>query len=97
MTVDLNKLGSISGKKYGEPLDDPVCVCSFEKVLLAEELIDFGDPVRPMMDCIEQLSKRQLVHSRMISLFYVTKFLTAIVTGQENPAGLSFHVFLMEY
>ena len=35
MTIDLGKSGSISGKKYGEPLDDPVCVCGFEKILSA--------------------------------------------------------------
>ena len=33
MTVDLSKLGTISGKKYGEQLDEPVCVCGFEKAL----------------------------------------------------------------
>ena len=53
MVVDISKLGSVSGKKYGEPLGDPVCVCSFEKAILAVQLIDFGDPVRPVMDCIE--------------------------------------------
>ena len=58
MTVDLSKFGSISGKKYEEPLGDPVCVCGFEKALSAGQLIDFGDPVRPVMDCIEQLSTR---------------------------------------
>ena len=31
--IDLSKLGPVSGKKYGEPLDDPVCVCGFEKTL----------------------------------------------------------------
>ena len=50
MTVDFSKFGTISGKKYGEPLDDPVCVCGFEKALLARQLIDFGDPIRPVMD-----------------------------------------------
>ena len=81
MPVDLSKLGTISGKKYGDPQDDPVCVCDFEKSLSARQVIDFGDPVRLVMDCIEQLSTRQLVHSRMFSLFIVTKLLTALVTG----------------
>ena len=63
MIVEFSKFGSISGKKYEEPLVDPVCVCGFEKTLLAGQLIDFGDPVRPVMDCIEQLYTRQLVHS----------------------------------
>ena len=31
MTVDFRKLGTVSGKKYGKPLHDPVCVCGFEK------------------------------------------------------------------
>ena len=26
MAIDLSKFGIISGKKYGEPLDDPMCV-----------------------------------------------------------------------
>ena len=43
MSVDLSKFGIISGKKYGELLDDPVCVCGFEKALSAGQLIDFGD------------------------------------------------------
>ena len=63
MAVDLSKLGSISEKKYEEPLDDHVCVYSFEKALSAGQLIDFGDSVRPAMDCIEQLSTHQLVLS----------------------------------
>ena len=50
MTVGLSKFGSISGMKYGEPLDDPVCVCGFEKALSAGQLIYFGDLVRPVMD-----------------------------------------------
>ena len=46
MAVDLSKLGTISGKKYGEPLNDPVCVCGFEKDLSAGKLIDFSDSAR---------------------------------------------------
>ena len=46
MSVDLSKFGIVSEKKYGGPLDDPVCVCGFEKALSAGQLIDFGDPVR---------------------------------------------------
>ena len=38
------------------------------------------------MDCIKQLSTRQLVHIRMVSLLFVIKFLTKLVTGQEYPA-----------
>ena len=75
--VDLSKFGTISGKKYGEPLDDSVCVCGFEKTLSTGQLIDFGDPVHPVMDRMEHLSTRHLVHSRMFSLFFVTNFLTA--------------------
>ena len=29
MVVDLSKFGTISDKKYGEPVGDPVCVCAF--------------------------------------------------------------------
>ena len=81
MVVDSSKLGSISGKKCEEPLGDPVCVCSFKKALSAGQLIDFGDPVLPAMDCFEQQSTRQFVHSRMVSLYFITKFLMALVTG----------------
>ena len=58
MSVDLSKVGIVSGKNYGEPLDDPVCICGFERALSARQLIDFGDWVRPVMDCIEHLSTR---------------------------------------
>ena len=47
MTVDFGKLGTISGKKYGEPLEDLVCVCGFENALLTGQLIERGDPDRP--------------------------------------------------
>ena len=35
MKFDLSKFGSIPCMKYVEPLDDPVCVCGFEKALSA--------------------------------------------------------------
>ena len=41
--VDLSKLVSVSGKNYGEPLNDLVCVCGFENALSAGQLIDFDD------------------------------------------------------
>ena len=81
------QVGSISGKEYVEPFSDPICVCKFEKVLSAGQLIDFGEPARPVMDCIEQFFTCQLVHNRNVSLYFVTRFLTARVTGQEVPAG----------
>ena len=87
MRIDLSQLGNISGQKYGEQLSDPVCVCGFEKALSAGELIDFGDPLRPVMECIELISTRLLVHSRVVSLYYVTKFIVALVTEQGVPAG----------
>ena len=43
--VYLSKFGTTSGKKYGEPLEDPLCVCGFENALSAGRLIDFEDPV----------------------------------------------------
>ena len=87
MTVDLSQFGHVSGKDYGVSLSDPLCVCGFEKALLAGQLIDFGDPVSPAMDCIEQLSTRQLVYSRIVSLCFVTKFLTVLFAVQKVPAG----------
>ena len=93
MAVGLRKFDIISGKKYGKPLDDLVCVCGFEKALLAGQLIDFGDPVRLVMNFIEQLSTCQLFHSRIVYLFFVRKFFTALVTGQENPAGAQLPCF----
>ena len=62
MTADLSKFDTESGKKYGDPLGDPVCVCGFEKALSARQLIEFDDQVRPVMVFIEQLSTRQLVY-----------------------------------
>ena len=97
MVVDFSQFGSISRKRYGEPLGDLVCFCVFEKALLAGQLVDFGDPVHPVMNCIEKLSTRQLVYSQMVSLYFVTRFLTPLVTGQGVPAGLGFHGYLMRY
>ena len=54
MGIVLSKISTIPGKKYEEPLHDPVCVCRFEKTLSAEHLIDSGDSARPVMDCIEK-------------------------------------------
>ena len=85
--VDFSKLSSVSGQKCGEMLGEPVCVCGFEKTPLAGKLIDVGYSVRPLMDCIELLSTRQLVYSRMVSLIFIYKFLTALVTGRKVPAG----------
>ena len=50
IAIDLSKLGSVSGKKYGEPLGDPICVCGFKKALSVGQLIDFGDPARRVKD-----------------------------------------------
>ena len=41
MTVDFSKLGTISGKNFVEPLDDPVYVCGSEMALSVGQLIDF--------------------------------------------------------
>ena len=40
-----------------------------------------------MIDCVEQLSARKLVHRRMVSRIFVTKFLTALVTVLESLVG----------
>ena len=69
MTVDSIRFGCLSGLKYGESLVEPVCVCGFDMALSARYLIEFDDPVRPVMDCIEQPSIRQLIRCRIISLF----------------------------
>ena len=45
---------------------------------LTEQLIDFGDSDRPVMDCIGKLSTRQFVHRRTWSLFFFNKPLTAL-------------------
>ena len=58
MAVDLSKLGTKSGKKYGEQLDDPVYVCGSQNVLSTGQLIDFCDPTLTVMDCVEKLSTR---------------------------------------
>ena len=97
MKIDLSKLGSKSDKKHGEPLDYPVCVCRFDKALSAGQLIDFGGPVRPVIDCIEHFPTHQLVHSRVVSLYFVTRFLTELVTGQGVPAWLRCYDYLMIY
>ena len=65
-----------------------MCVCRVKKALSAGQLFEFLDLVHPVLDCIEQLSKRELVHSRIVSLYSVARFLMALVTGQEVPAGV---------
>ena len=87
MEVDFSKFGTLSGLKYGEALGEPVCARGFEKAFLTGQLIDFGNPARLVTDCIEQLSTRQIVCRRMISLFYTKKYPTAIVSGHKVPAG----------
>ena len=54
---------------------------------MARELITFGESIRPVMDCIEQLSTGQPVRSRMKLTFFVNKYLTAMITDQEVPGG----------
>ena len=49
-------------------------------------MIDFGDPVRSVKDCIEQLSTSRLVHNRMVSLFFVKKLLTGLAYTPKIPA-----------
>ena len=71
MSTDLSKLSIASEKEYGELVDDPLCVYGFEMALSVGQLIDFGEPANPVMDCIEHLSTRKLVHSRLVSLFFV--------------------------
>ena len=39
------------------------------------------------MDCVEQLSTHQPVFILMVSLFFINKYLTVIVTGQEVMFG----------
>ena len=51
------------------------------------QLFEFDDSACPVMDCFEQLSTCQLVHSRIVSLYFVKNFLKALVTGHKAPAG----------
>ena len=48
--VDFSRFGCLSDQKYGESFDELVIVCSFQKTLSAGQLIEFGDPVRSVMD-----------------------------------------------
>ena len=63
---------------------------------MASQLIDFSDAVRPVMDGIEHLSTILLAYCQMVSLFLVNKYLTAITTGQDVPAGAQFPWLLYE-
>ena len=86
MTANLSKFGSLSGLKYEQTVSEIICACDFEKFLSADQLIDFGDPVRPVMDCIEQRSTHQPVYCQMVRLFLLYKQLTVITTDLETPA-----------
>ena len=53
MPADFSTFGSMSLQKYREPRGEPVCVRVFEKTLSAGKLIEFGDPVRSVIDYSE--------------------------------------------
>ena len=72
MTINLSWFCHVSGKGYGEPLSDPICICGFERALSAGKIINFGDLARPVMDCIQQLSIFQIVHSQIVPIYFVT-------------------------
>ena len=95
MAIDLSNIGCLSGQRYGVPLGELVCVYGFEKTLSSGQLIDFGFSTRPVMDCIEKLSIRQTAHSRMVLVFFINKYLTALVTDQDISSRLSFQGYLM--
>ena len=83
---------AFSDRKFGELLGgESIRICGFEKVLSTGQLIDFGDPARPVMDYIEQLSARQLVDSGTVSLFSVNNLLTAFLLAGKSRMGLSCH------
>ena len=50
-------------------------------------MINFDGPVRLVMDCIEHLSRHQLIHSRMVSLYFTNRVLITIVLNQEISTG----------
>ena len=83
IVVDFSKFCILSGLQYEEAIGEPICFYKFKMALFSGQLIDLSYPARPILDYIEQLSTRQLFHSRLVSLLYFNKYLTVIVTGQE--------------
>lgn len=76
-----------------EPLADLGCACSFRKALSAVQLIDSGYFIRPMMDFIDQISRRQLDRSQIVSQLFVTKLLTAQIISRYSQTGVQFPYF----
>ena len=62
-------------------------MCTCDNVLSAIKLVDLGDPVIPVLDCIEHPATYRIAHCRMALLFFVIKFLTSWVTGKQVPVG----------
>ena len=58
-------------------------MCVYDAALNANKLIDFVDPVRPELDCIEHLWTRKLVHCLVVSLLFANKSLTSLVIEKE--------------
>ena len=83
VAVDLRQFGQFLDRQHAAV----TCVCCHEIASQDGKLIDFGDPACLMLDFVERYSSRMLVHFRMVALFFANKFKTALVTGQDDPAG----------
>ena len=86
MAIDYSKFSCLSGQKYEKSFDKSACYFGFEKTLSGGRICWLRNPVRPVMDCIEQPSTRQLVYSIIVSVFFTKTHLRALLTGQEVPA-----------
>ena len=62
---------------------EEVCTCAEKATMSPGMLIDFGDPMNPVMVCIEHVLTRMLVHFRIAALKYSSALLHGIVTGSE--------------
>ena len=82
MAVDFSKFDCLSSQNHGEPLCEPVCVCGFEKILFSWTIDRFWRP-DSSSNGLNWETIYKLVHSRMVLLFFVKTFLTALVTVQE--------------
>ena len=88
--LDITRFRQVSGSKYESGLEDPVDVFVYEQTVSAGQLVDFADAICVVLNFFDHFLIRKLVHYRLVSRSFANKFMNALVTGQDVPAGAQF-------
>ena len=67
MVVFLGSFSCLSGQNYGELFGELDFIYGFQMTPPIDQLIEFGNYARPVMDFIEKLLTNQHIHRRMVS------------------------------